>query len=544
MTNRGRWLAFAIVCWFGAGLAWGQELSTEVFPSEDELLEALRLGEITYDQYVQLRELARQGIDSTNLYLLDEIPNLSYFAGTDSALTSGLENTQEDALYGDRAYGLYETHGYIEHRYFQPLEEDAHGGYRTRADLRPYQGWRARLQVDRELSGTERCTGRSIEYRGSGPWRRIIVGSYTARLGTGTALGYRGDLLDYSRSLDGESWVYPDYGGYNGVYVEHVQASTNTTFLTSVNRDSTFRVTTNAFMLETKLGATTPRLIFAHTHLENRNNGRHLSLPAVSLGVRHRYEQSYADGEINYQLRGKHAVWSGVVEGRHRTDETELRYAAWSYGRHLADLASGSKAGALTRTVTLEEVDFKMSDRRAGQTGGLVRTGLQLSGRWRLTSSILYAGFNRDHSNFQLSSELLYQRGHTAWQADYLGTWKERPTQTSTTRQHRWRFEHRIQLGTLRLRSYIAYTRRDNGYDYLGLLHHLCRETTRFGMIEFWSNIGRINSDGVQYWYAFLRVEQRWFSRVGTAVKFSHTYNRVSDDRSVAQLALEMRGTL
>jgi len=544
MTYRGRWLAFVMACCLCAGVTWGQELSTDVFPSEDELLEALRLGEITYEQYIQLRDLARQKIDSTNLYLLDQIPNLSYFVGSDTTLSSGLETAQKNAFYGRSRFGPVETFGSIEHRYYQPLEDDAHGGYRTRVELRPYSGWRARLQVDRELSGSERCTGRSIEYRGKGQWRRVIIGNYTARLGAGTALGYRGKLLDYSRELDNESLLYPDYGGYNGLYVEGVGGYLDGTALVSVNRDSAYRINTFAGMVEVKAESATPRLVFATTTLKNTRDGRQLELPSLAFGLRRRYADSYVDGEVNHQSRGDHSVWSAVIEGRHRRTDTELRYAFWSYGQRLADLTSGSKTGALSRTATLEEIEFTTSDRRAGQTGGLLRTGLQLAKPWRLTGSLLYAGFGRDHSNFQISAELLHERGYTSWQADYLGTRKERPTLTGTTEQHRWRLEHRIQLGTLRLRSYIAFTRRDDGYDYFGLLHHLRRETTRFGMIEVWSNIGRINSDGVQYWYAFLRVEQQWLSRVSTAVKFSHTYNRGTDDHSVEQLALELRGTL
>jgi hypothetical protein len=144
-----------------------------------------------------------------------------------------------------------------------------------------------------------------------------------------------------------------------------------------------------------------------------------------------------------------------------------------------------------------------------------------------------------------MSAEVLHRTALWGdWQADYLGTWKERPGEIETSEQHRWRLEHRIALGTVRLRSYLAYTRRNDDYNYISLLTNGRWETMRFGMIELWSNIGRITSNGIQYWYAFSRVEQQWHRRIVTAVKFSHTYNRTSGDRSVAQLALEVRGIL
>ena len=93
--RRGRALLAALATLFSlvVASATAQELSTEVFPSEDELLEALHLGDISYDQYVLLREVARLGIDSASAHLLDEITNLSSFR-RDRYSVRGLEQEQ------------------------------------------------------------------------------------------------------------------------------------------------------------------------------------------------------------------------------------------------------------------------------------------------------------------------------------------------------------------------------------------------------------------------------------------------------------------
>jgi len=545
MTSWGRWLGIPILLLTVTGAARGQELSTDFYPSEDELLEALRLDEITYEQYVRLRELARLRIDSTNLYLLDQIPNLSSFGGSDSTRQSGLEVTQTEMFGESWTLGPGENRGSVEHRYVQPLDEEVSGAYRTRFDWRPRPAWRVAMRLNRELSGVERFTDRSIEYRGDGLWRRIVLGNFTTRLGLGTAIGYRGTLLDYSDRLDRESLVYPDNGGYNGVYVDAVPGDFRTLGLVSSNRDSTHRVETAGLMVELDGSELSPRVAFAACRLDNRLNGARLDLPMVSFGLRHQYEWSFADGELNYQDRNGEAVWSGVVEGLHRRREAELRYALWTYGDRLVDVTSGSKAGALSRTVEIEEVGFKMSERRAGQSGVLLRSSVGLGGRWQLSGSLLYAAFDKSHNNFQVAAELLNGSGsYGEWQADYLGTWKERPGQVEASTQQRLRMEHRIELGSLRLRSFIAYTRRSDAYNFMALFTTARWETTRFGMIEFWSNIGRINTDGLRYWYAYCRFEQQWHRRVSTAVKLSQAYNREATDHAVSQLSLELRGVL
>lgn len=81
-----------------------QELSTVVFPSEDEILEALRAGEIDYYQYQILMELSQYGIDADDLYLLDEIPNL-WHIGDVRGDTVSLESEQQAMFVGTRDAG-------------------------------------------------------------------------------------------------------------------------------------------------------------------------------------------------------------------------------------------------------------------------------------------------------------------------------------------------------------------------------------------------------------------------------------------------------
>ena len=74
-------LAGLVICLivFSVEVSAQQELSTYVYTSEEDLEEAFRNGEINFSQLIILQELIRFGIDSSSLYLLDEIPNLSHF---------------------------------------------------------------------------------------------------------------------------------------------------------------------------------------------------------------------------------------------------------------------------------------------------------------------------------------------------------------------------------------------------------------------------------------------------------------------------------
>jgi hypothetical protein len=106
-----------------------QELSTEVYPSEDELYLALAAGEIDYHQFLILREVIRTGIDATNRHLLDEVPNLSYFHGDTISLSTNLQREQADG-FDPRVRADVGTHGECRYRYYRYLEEASESQYR------------------------------------------------------------------------------------------------------------------------------------------------------------------------------------------------------------------------------------------------------------------------------------------------------------------------------------------------------------------------------------------------------------------------------
>jgi hypothetical protein len=197
-----------------------QELSTFVYPSEDELEEAFYNGEIDFIQLITLQELIQNGIDSTELYLLDEIPNLSYFFDIGLLKKSDL-STDQVALYLAKPTETDLFKGKIAHNYSTRLEEDGGSRYRTTGNIIFENNLKAAFRLHREYSGVERIVYRRLEFSPpKGPVQQMVLGSYTIRLGLGTIMGYRGKLLDFSDEINSETLLYPDYGGYNGVQMK------------------------------------------------------------------------------------------------------------------------------------------------------------------------------------------------------------------------------------------------------------------------------------------------------------------------------------
>ncbi|MEE8404199.1 MAG: hypothetical protein V3S17_02285, partial [candidate division Zixibacteria bacterium] len=221
-------------------------MSTIVYTSEDELQEAFLNGEIDFVQLITMIELIRFGIDSTRYYLFDEIPNLSFILGKEQLPQPKLREQQQLAFISS-AEPSNRIAAVLSHSFSRKLIEGSKSRYRTSLKLRGYNGFEATIRLHREYSGSERIVYRNLKYTSrKNKLKSIVLGSFTKRLGLGTVLGYRGNILDYSTRIDSESLLFPDYGGYNGLNLNFETHNIGSELVVSYLQDSTYSLTTLA----------------------------------------------------------------------------------------------------------------------------------------------------------------------------------------------------------------------------------------------------------------------------------------------------------
>ncbi|RKX25154.1 MAG: hypothetical protein DRP45_06605 [Candidatus Zixiibacteriota bacterium] len=525
-------------------------LETVVTPSEDEVDELYRLGEIDYQQYLLLKEIAIHGIDSSTVFLLDEIPNLAHFLRDTSSLSVPLEKRQESSFISSNRHQSQAraVHGRLKHTYQVRLEDDRASRYRTFGDFRLRDQWRLTFRLNRDVSGPERFVGRALTYKSKqGTLRRITLGTYSARLGLGTAFGYRGSLLDYSEKISAESFMYPDYGGYNGLYLVTRIGRFETKTLVSVVRDSQHRISSLATSLTSVQGSIRPGVVVGTNRVRNRKTGLAIDIPVFAFNGMYRYKTGYVRAEVSRQT-GRHSdALSAVIEGRHRFDMAETKYAGWAYADDYLDITGGSKSGNLSHAQHLDEVDLDITSRRPGQEGFLLRTIVLLADKLDLFSSFLRASFNSDFVNTQSSGGLNWKANPaTEFQLDYLGRWKKRlkGTAIDTEGKHRIRLEGRFKPGNLEWRGYIAFNMEKTGRDYASIFANVKSSIPRKGKLEIWSRSDWYSSEGMGYWYAFLRAEQLLGGGLFGSIKFMHTYDRDATDQSVAAVSIGLSAAL
>jgi len=520
---------FAVVLSVVCAAIHGQQLKTAVYPGEDELLEALILNEISQEEYDLLVELFRHGIDSSNVYQLELIPNLSYFKTFYEEYQSFLEQPDK------RKSTLYQLppdnyRGYVSFKFYQKFNQ-VESRYRSNLMYESANHWKVLIKLDREYSGKERFVYRNFRYNPKNSFiKEFIVGSNSYRAGLGTVFGYRGKLLNYSDEIDRESFSFPDYGGENGIFVAAGNSNAKAILQLSRNRDDNFDFVKLLSEFRFKKHKSFPALIVSLTKIRNRESNMSQKDFKTALYKDFTFKNGYSRFELTRQsgIRSAQAV---VTENKFKINKSSFRFSAWFYGEDFLDLNSGSKSGKMTSQISIDLLDFSFSSRRNNQYGFLLKSSSHLSEKLSTGHSFLYSIKNTDSSNIEFLSAVSRKLNlKSTFKLDFLHKRKIRNSLTSRDESitQKIRLEFRFKDEKSYLRIYTGYKKESGNSDYLIIFAQARKNVSSANKFEIWANLGEYNLDSkkIDYFYAYFQEHLRLFDRLETTTKFGYSYSR------------------
>ena len=540
-------LAGLVICLivFSAEASAQQELSTYVYTSEEDLEEAFKNGEIDFSQLIILQELIRFGIDSSSLYLLDEIPNLSHFLKSKKLPQPELKKNQKNAFI-KRAAPPQQVSAIVSHSFSKRLTASQQSRYRTSIKLNFNNSITTLLRLHREYSGSERLVYRSVRYKAkSGLLRSLIVGNYSDRLGLGTLFGYRGKLFSFSKDIDSESLLYPDYGGHNGFSMKLESKSFGSNVVFSHQRDFMHSLTMLAGSVEYLDNAFKPMLLFNGSELQNRNTDESMLFYKYGVGSRYEYESGYNRSEVIMQTEKSTSFAAAVTEGRHFFGSAEIKYATWIYGDNFIELSSGSKHGNLSSTVEIEKVGFRYLSKRSGQRGVLLKTIVQPAADMFLVNSFVFAKSRNEEYNFEFLTALTHTLSSSLrLRFDFLSRSKSRIENEIITR--RTRAELKFKSAQISIRTYLAYNTKTTEDNYMSLFANLRFENEELGRMNFWGNLREYNHNRnqVYYWYVYIENQSDLSENLSVSTKFSHSYRRENKEPHLSTFSVGLKAQI
>jgi len=513
-----------------------------VFPSEDEISEALELGLIDSTEATALIETIQLGIEPGSYHRYDLIPNLSYIFSDKSGLYDLIRLDQKSFLSDLHVQSGKRIAGEIWYENYQELNEENRSRYRTGFSLFADQNWQASARISREYSGIERMIDRKLSYRNkNGHVRELIVGSFSRRYGLGTAVGYRGKLFDYSDEIDSESLLYPDYGGFNGLHAELTAGRVNAKTIVSSQRDPDYRLKTYGEFITNDFGNSRLGIFGVLNRVTNRTTD--VAIDDIKLGLfgYHRYRDGNIGIETSLQQGERQSFGALAVEGRHDIDYSRFIYSVWHYDKQFVDLTAGSKSANIRHADSLDQSGFEFSTRRSGQSGVLVKNITSVSKQTRLSNSLLAAWLNSDTVLIEMVSAVENELAdEVSFRVDYSNRYRRYALDDRI--EHTARAELRIKSGKSRIRSYIGFNRKADGTNYLLLFGACDLDRGRYGHWRLWTDLSRMNisNSTLDYAYAYLEHMRNIESWLTGRVKLSERYNRNATEKYLTTISFEL----
>ena len=523
-----------VILLFPISPIWGtQQIETILFPSEDEIAEAFYLGEISLEQYLILTELISNGVENAS-FLLDEIPQ--------SLLK--IDTTDEyQAKYFIESHRDKTTHFLISNRYASYIEENSRYRNQTSCSYTS-QDFLGHLTVKREFSNRQRFTRRYIAYSPENKNYKLIVGNFVKQFGLGGVIGYSGKMLSYSDEVNTESFLFPDYGGFNGLYGQIINDKIGVQTVTSFNRNNEYSLMTFGLSLQPN-SKLLPSVITAYNSFENKVVSKSFDDIKLSLYKKFNYTNGNIAIEFGQSINEQKNSTFFLSDGVYKTNRIKIRYGAWNYNSSFFNFSGGGKTSLISEYQYIKSIDYTMLNKRTNQTGAILKSQIPLANSWQLDIAGLYAYKNVDTTETELYGQVTKELNNSlSFSVDLLQRIKTRiETEDGTSEtKTQSRFKCRYQTKKLYIRNYFSVLHYTDEPTYTGYFSEIKINSTHYGTIQFWLNASRFNMTTKQldYIYAFIKNEIEIQKTISIGFKLSHSYNRHAAKQNSNQFSCDV----
>lgn len=519
-----------------------EKVGEEVYPSEEELYEAYLNGEIDYDTYINLKEIIQLGIDSTEYFLIEEIPNVSYFLRESPGEYSREDQEKLDPYLAEPVKAVpLKLNGRVRWQRYQRLEENGDFENNLNINARYGDNWTFQTRARQDYNARRKVLSRSLTYESQrGQINKFVLGNYAARFGLGLNVGYRGIIFDKDEIPAEETSLFPYYGGFNGIYVEGGDRDHGAQGLVHVDQDSTHRFEMAGFDILRRYGRIRTEFMLLGARILKRKSDEELTHYQFGGLVGYLKNDFEIALETTMPKGGSNLFPATLLEAKYLIPRVDMYFSAWRYADDFHNFFGGGRSGPIYRSYEIEEVDLSLRDRRIDQRGILFKTRSRLTDGTGFDLAFTTYGAGQFNNGTEISvgfDRKLDSRKTLRLYYEY----ERRKTGTEVKTDYRIRGEYRLITDDVYLRSYVGYRRDYSKSDYLSQYIRCRYRTEQFGTIEAWLNLSRYNLETgmVDYFYGYLKEIIEVTNFLEFAAKFMYRYSRNYSDREQLTFMME-----
>lgn len=414
--------AFFLFILFSPKLTLGQSVSTELYESEEDLKEGLEIGDLTYDEYLELLDLIRSKVnidsyDTTRLLFIPDVTSveLVQLSKVKTRVLSPLNKSSPFVkLAPERKAGLK---GELVWQTYQKIEETEKSENFAILKIKDKKRFSFDLRVEQDESKRFETQKRSL--RLFNIWRStdVVLGNFEKRIGLGLNLGnhplFKYGLDDTLNIKD--SFLYPIRGRYNGILLESKLKFFHPSFIISKNRfgdleDELYALDLNFYYNRSKVGLTFSKAklknSFTQSFFRDDCTSIYFDLFWKDVKLTSEYAQMWNNEKgfaLNFNTGRKFYRISGYF---------------WRYSSGFVHPHGGGVSNPDYESIfILDDLDFSYRTRQKGERGVLFKSVYQLS------SNLFFDfAFNQWRKNPDSDESLKLKTGGGCYLSDNLLT--------------------------------------------------------------------------------------------------------------------------
>ncbi|KPK97845.1 MAG: hypothetical protein AMJ90_10205 [candidate division Zixibacteria bacterium SM23_73_2] len=368
-----------------------QQITSEIYETEEDLREGLESGALTLDLYLELLDLIQAKVIPTT----DEADRLIFLPGVSTGDISQVKDEKkEDILLNQRTDPFLSESpkrrlglsGKFIWRFYEEFQNEDKTDSYFKLEIANKRNFIWQMDADQKTDQDFRIRKRSLNIFYPKYSTQVIVGNFDKKIGLGLNVGYH-PHFEYSSSSDlksKDSFLYPTLGRYNGIYTESRLDFFSVLVFYSKNKRERIEDQIAAFDVNVLAKGIKMGLCVSEGKLKNIENKGTFGDDCRSLHFDWRLKSIHMSGE--------YALLSNKKSGR-ALDFYSLRkpyrvdFSWWNYDDGFVHPFGGGLSNPDYESIYLEEIDYNYRSRQAGEGGVFFKSRYTLFDRLSLNFS-------------------------------------------------------------------------------------------------------------------------------------------------------------
>jgi len=390
-------------------------------------------------------------------------------------------------------------------------------------------------ELNQEYSNTVYWGRRYFDYAfkdRSGRDYRLTAGNYNDHFGLGLIYGYHGKLLGSFSTDDGlEQFLYPHYGGSNGVRFVAQRSSGSIKAVYDIDRTDAFGKEFGGFSFPLQIGRSRFQLSSAYGRVRNRIEGISQEVPFFSVYGETKLSSAMVQWELACASYVEKLPKAAALKLTWKSRTASTNIIGWKYDTNYPAWFTGGPSSNRSRTLWLDKIDFSFSDKFSGEKGVVVKSRYRISSSMTLRTVVGYAWRDADDNRTEARSGFEY-RWNKTYRTSFDFYWRNDDIYSDNRSQLREQVDVVREKKYIRTRLVLGH-RRDrfnDRDDYLVFLEN--RVTDRLGRFWVLCKLDRLKPDDLKnrYLYFVIAHETEMTRGLSLYAKYTYRYHESQPD--------------